>query len=84
MLPFLDRKKMVTTLMSRRGGSFEAANEMEAPGHEMHPDLKAVAEDVMQAIQNKSVLDLAKALKHAFEVCDAEPHAEGEHTNEEE
>lgn len=85
MLPFLDSKKIVSVISARRGKSpdIEVNSEMEAPGQEIDPSLKSAAEDVLRAIDTKSVIDLAKALKSAFDVCDAEPQEEGEHTNEE-
>jgi hypothetical protein len=45
-------------------------------GEGIDADLKVVAEDVLSAIQQKSVVDLAKALKAAFEILEAAPHEE--------
>lgn len=86
MLPFLEPKKTVSVIMSRRGKSpdVEVNPEVEAPDSEIDSNLKAAAEDMLRALESKSVIDLAKSLKAAFEICDASPHAEGEHTNEEE
>lgn len=70
-LPFLDRKKMSSVISSRRGKSpdIEVNPEVEAPGSEMDPGLKSAAEDLLRAIESKSVIDLAKALKAAIEMC---------------
>ncbi len=43
----------------------------------------AAAEDVMAAIQRQDAKALARALRAAFEICDAMPHVEGEHVEEE-
>lgn len=78
-----DNKKTVSLIMSRRKGSeTQVKDEKEAPGSEIDPGLKAVAEDILRAIDQKSVIDLAKALKQAHEVCDQYEHEEGPHTNE--
>lgn len=81
MLPFLDKKKAVSVLLARRGKSpdIEVANETEVGDSDIDPGLKEAAEDILRAIQTKSVIDLAKALKAAFTVADSMPHEEGEH-----
>ncbi len=85
MLPMFAPKKIVSVISARRGKpDVDVAAEVEAPGSEMDPGLKAAAEDLLSGMQNKSVMDIAKALRAAFEVCDAMPHEEGPHLNEEE
>lgn len=76
MLPMFDHKKIVSVIASKRGKNpdVEVAAEVEAPGQEMDPALKAAAEDILRAISTKSVIDLAKALRAAYEVCESYPH----------
>ncbi len=82
MLPFLDSKKIVSVIAARKGKSdMEVKPEVEAVGGEIDPGLKSAAEDIMRAIESKSVIDLASAIKAAFEVCDSyedAPQMEGE------
>lgn len=85
MLPFLEPKKITSVIIARRGKpDLEASPEVDMSEDSMDPGLKEAAEDVMRAFETKSVTDLAKALKSVFEICDASPHEEGEHINEEE
>lgn len=80
-LPFLDRKKMSSVIASRRGKSpdIEVNPEVEAPGSEMDPGLKSAAEDILRAIESKSVIDLAKAIQSAFEICGSMPQEESDY-----
>lgn len=71
--------------MSRRGKGpdVEVASEVEAPDSQMDPALKEAAADILRAIETKSVMDLAKAIKAAYEICDSsqeeqEPQMEGQ------
>lgn len=83
MLPFLDKKKTVSAVIARRGKpALEVKSEVSAPDSEGDPALESAAEDILRAIEEKSVLGLAQALKAAFQICDAEPHHEGEHTGD--
>lgn len=79
MLPFLEPKKIVSVISSRRGKNpdIEVNAEVEAPGQEMDAGLKAAAEDLLRALDTRSAIDLAKAFRAAFEICDAYPHQEG-------
>lgn len=73
-LPFLDPKKIAMSVVAtkmKKSGGVEVKPEVEAPDSEMDPGLKAAAEDILKAVQDKSVMDLAKALKAAFMVCDS-------------
>lgn len=81
MLPFLDQKKIGGLIIARKGKSdiHDAAAEVEHSEGGMDPALKEAAEDVLRAVEQKSVLDLAKALDAFFEIRDAMPHVEGEH-----
>lgn len=70
MLPFLEPKKTISVIMARRGKKdLETAPEMEAPGSSMNPALKSAAEDVMRALESKSVIDLGKAMQAAYDAC---------------
>lgn len=72
MLPFLDKKKTVSVIMSKRGKNpdIEVNSEVEAPESDLDPSLKMAAEDILRAIETKSVIDLAKALKSAYGACE--------------
>ncbi len=77
MLPFLDKKASVGTIIQQRGKSdlVGANSEVEAPDSEMDPALKACAEDILRAIDSKSVMDLVSALRAFNEICE---YSEGE------
>jgi hypothetical protein len=45
--------------------------------------LKSCARDLMDAISAGDESKAAAAIRAAFEICDSEPHEEGEHTNDE-
>lgn len=82
-LPFLEPRKMSAMIIARRGKpDLETAPEIEAPGHEMNPEIKDAGQRVMSAFEAKSVVDLCKALQDFFEACDSMPHEEGEHEEE--
>lgn len=81
MLPFLEPKKMSSVIIAKRGKTdLHQADESLAPESEMDPGLHEAAQDILRAIDAKSSIDLAKAIKAAFEICDSYPHEEGEHT----
>lgn len=71
-------------MSARHGHNTEVKPEMEMGEDKVHPELKEAAEDILRAIQNKSVIDLARALEMAFYVCDSYPHEEGSHMEDEE
>ena len=78
MLPFLDKNRAAGVIMERIGKrSLEAKSEQES-GNGMNPDMKEAAEDVMRAMQEKSVIDLAYALHAFFMICESLPHEENE------
>lgn len=87
-LPFLPNKKIVSIVVSRRNKSQDlngAASEMEAPeNEEKDPSLQAACEDLLKAIDNKSVHDLYNAISDAFHALEEMPHEEGPHIEEEE
>lgn len=67
-LPFLQEKKQDTFSV---GGSVTM--------DQVDPGLIAAAYDLLKALESKDTKALAMALKNAFELCDAQPHKEGEH-----
>jgi hypothetical protein len=78
MLPFLDKKKTVSAVIARRGKpALEVKSEIMAPESGGNPALESAAEDILRAIEEKSVLGLAQALKAAYEICESEPGDEG-------
>lgn len=73
MLPFLKKQQ-------------EGSLSMPAEPIKREPDegseydmLESAAEDLISAIHSKDVKAVCSALKAAFEICDAQPHEEGEH-----
>lgn len=86
MLPFLNPRKTVSVIVAKRGKppGTEVAPEVEAPDHELDGSLKSAMEEFLQAVDSRSVIDMASAFKKAFEACEAEPHEEAEHNETEE
>lgn len=71
MLPMFDAKKAAGSIIARRGKpDAEVSIEIEAPGSEVDPALKDAATSILSAIERKSVLDLARALKEAHAACE--------------
>lgn len=73
MLPFLSKpKSQVGVIVKER-----------APDKESQDDsgLEACAQDLHEAIKSNDIRKIASALKAAFEICDSEPHEEGEHVS---
>jgi len=78
MLPFLKAKQagIAGTIQKfREPDQKEAQEEQDEPSEEH----MAIAHDVMRAVKADDTKELAKALKAAFEIMDAEPHIEGKH-----
>lgn len=69
MLPFLDKKRISSVIIAQRGkDNVEVSPEVES-GEGVDEGLKQAAEDVLRAINSNSVVDLAHALKAAYEMC---------------
>ena len=86
MLPFLNPKKAVGVIVSRRGkGDIQdAAMEVEAPENKkIDPGVEAAAHSLLRAIDERSVKSVARALHEIFEIMESLPHHEGEHISEE-
>lgn len=73
MLPFLKNQKEV----GASGSSEPIKRKPDEP--EDYDYLESAAEDILSAIASKDAKALAVAIKAAFEICDSEPHEEGEH-----
>lgn len=70
MLPFLQPKKAVGVIISRRGKDLlDAKPEVNAPGVESNSELESACEDILRAIDERSVKGLAAAMQAAYEVC---------------
>ncbi len=84
-LPFLKNSDkgagLLTTLMHRRSEKRTNVNPVvESKDHPDHDQaLENAAQDLLNAIQSKSIPDLRDALRAAFECLDAQPHEEGQH-----
>ena len=85
MLPFLNRNQIADNIIERRHKSLHAKPEIESPTNEPK-DIKyeTLAEDVLRAIQEKSVKDLANSLAEVFHYLEEQPHEEGPHIKEKE
>jgi hypothetical protein len=78
-----NKRKLSTIIISRmkdgESKEIEAKPEADMRGEE---ELDAIAMDLMDAINSKSVMGIKDALKAFFYQCDAMPHQEGEHEEE--
>lgn len=74
MLPFLKKSQDASVSMS-------ADHKMREPDEdaEEYDSLHSAAEDLIKSIHSKDIKSVAEALRAAFELCDSEPHEEGEH-----
>lgn len=78
MLPFLKPKQgSVGVIIEKQRPTDQPDEERE----ELNPGLIACAHDMIAALHSKDSKALALAIKAAFEICDSEPHIEGEHVN---
>ena len=80
MLPFLEPKHATSIIRMKKGKMSEVANEV-SPGQSHDMDgFHLMADDILAALEQKSVIDLAKALKAfcqlAFDKFEMEPHDE--------
>lgn len=82
-LPFLRKKHSGNASLSIEYRKPDAEGEGH---HDKEPNddngLHACAEDIIRCVNEGDKAGLAKALKAAFEICDSQPHEEGQHTNE--
>lgn len=80
MLPFLKPKQIgqVVVIKAKDDGELEPIKE-EA---QHPPELIDAAEDLIKAVSSKDASAVADAIYAAFLVCDASPHVEGPHIEE--
>jgi hypothetical protein len=74
MLPFLQPKKLATSLIAR----FNEKNSPEVEGEEGEPmpELVAAMERLISALSMKDATSAADAFEEAFNVCESYPHNE--------
>jgi hypothetical protein len=73
MLPFLKHDQDASV-------SSPVSTQIRKPDEEgEYSGLHAAAEDLVNAVHAKNIKAVAEALKAAFDLCDSEPHVEGEH-----
>lgn len=67
-LPFFDQKRRNTTLIASKTVDSPITSEVknEISTGETSPDLRAAAEDLLNAIDSRSILDIIKALDANF------------------
>lgn len=73
----MKKKPQVGVIVTTRPADESKQAEHEDP-------IEYCAEDLMKAVHANDKKGVAKALRDAFEILDAEPHQEGPHTNESE
>lgn len=78
-LPFLKFRKEAGIRTSMRASDFNKSEDSESDKDQA---LIAVSGELLIALNNKNTQAVADALRAAFEILESEPHAEGEHTNE--
>lgn len=79
-LPHMDPKKIAIAIMAKQKPDM-ADEPAAAPDHD--EDVMTAAHELIEAVHAKDPHAVADALKAAFYACDAEPHEEGPHMDEE-
>lgn len=82
----IDEKKTVALILAQLSPNAKAEIEIEPAeeGEDTADDqLHNVAGELIAAVHAGDAAAVAEALRAAFAVCDAEPHVEGEHLDEE-
>lgn len=82
MLPFLKRKDnagIAGIIVKQRKPDEKPEN---AEEDDKDAAIHACAQDLINAIHGHDVKAAAEAIKSAFEILDAMPHEEGQHTND--
>lgn len=88
-LPFLKHKNdsgIAGMLIAKRkpdgaGMSSPSPAETETEESKDSDGIDSAASDLIVAVHARDSKAVAAALRAAFEICDSEPHEEGEHTN---
>lgn len=81
MLPFLNKKRVAGVILSKRkpDGSTEIESaEAQEPKAEGNEGLNAAAAELIHAVHMKDEPGVARALRAAFDIMEAEPHEENE------
>lgn len=79
MLPFLKPKIQTGIVIQKtRASDGEPAEMTEESGDDQ--DMVAAAEDILRAVSTKDAVLLAKAIKAAFDIYEAQPHEEADHS----
>ena len=81
MLPFLKPKHQTGIIIAQRKP--DGKEELHGPEDQEDAGLEAAAADLIRAVHAKDEAAVAAALRAAFEICDSEPHEEGEHEENE-
>lgn len=85
MLPFLKKPQTSSIIIKRMGQpDTKAMPEKDMSNDAISDDMRQCAEQLMRAIESKSVVELAHAMKAMCQMIDMEPHIEGPHSDEEE
>lgn len=78
-----DKKKLAMIIgIAPHDGEDKEPADSDSAG-EGSEELESIAEEIIVAVKRDEPKALAEALKSFFEVCDSQPHEEGEHEEEE-
>lgn len=83
MLPFLKLNKDAIADASASSPVLNRKPDNKPSESDEYDSLESAAQDLMDALKSGNVKDAAAALRAAFELCDSEPHVEGEHIESE-
>ena len=72
MIPFLKHSKEASS-----SGPIESI-ERKPDNEEEYDSMESAAEELCNAVHAKDIKAIAAALRSAFEMCDSQPHEEGE------
>jgi hypothetical protein len=81
-----DKKKVAAIIIARKNGDGSESQGSAAPEAATDDDMDAkmeIAKDLMAALESKSAHGVAAALGAMFDLCESEPHVEGENETEE-
>lgn len=77
MLPFLKKRYATEGMVVTQRTPDDYTEEQDTA-------LETASKDMLDAFNSSDYKKLASAFKNAFQICESEPHEEGEHTNESE
>lgn len=81
-LPFLKPKNVSGYIMTTKVREPDNEQKPNDSDGSVDPGLLAAAKDLITAVGTGDEKLVAQALQAAFEICDSQPHDEGEHLNE--